>query len=430
MGSRSFGFRGSGRARGRPARSATPSRMATARPPPWHRPLKHDAYGEINSSVIVFQNAISLHCKMVAGAVLLGDGTFLCRLLTRPRKVSKIFGVVFSITYHGSKSRVSFTCQMRRCRDSVDRLWNAPGMRWDQCLREAAFKHYLRRLEPHVLAMFNNKNEFNKQCRALGVPMPTPIDLLEGLPHGVDLFVKPNSGTFGRGVRAFSWRDGKLVNAVDHEEIIDEDVLVAELRGQDVVVEERLFNHQSIIELVGANANALCTFRVLTVADASMKAVHCVACLLRLSTRDDVAYDNSSGSNGIGEHKGYNVFVNCDWHGGRLTGDAYNRLGFKIAKHPITGATFDGHAIPKLPEVVQCACQWHIPVAKRVFVAPVRVVAWDVALTDSGEVRIIEVNEIGARFFQVATGGWLADAELADALKSTDSLACWIQRTI
>ena len=64
------------------------------------------------------------------------------------------------------------------------------------------------------------------------------------------------------------------------------------------------------------------------------------------------------------------------------------------------------------------------------FVAPVRVVAQDVALTDSGEVRIIEVNEIGARFFQVATGGWLADAELADALKSTDSLACWIQRTI
>ena len=234
-------------------------RMATARPPPWHRPLKHDAYGEINSSVLVFQNALSLHFKMLAGAVLLGDGTFLYRLLTRPRKVSKIFGVVFSITYHGSKSRVSFTCRMRRCRDSVDRLWNAPGMRWDQCLREAAFKHYLRRLEPHVLAMFNNKNEFNKQCRALGVPMPTPIDLLEGLPHGVDLFVKPNSGTFGRGVRAFSWRDGKLVNAVDHEEIIDEDVLVSELRGQDVGVEERLFNHQSIIELdpsVSASTNA------------------------------------------------------------------------------------------------------------------------------------------------------------------------------
>ena len=75
----------------------------------------------------------------------------------------------------------------------------------------------------------------------------------------------------GLGVRAVSWRDGKLVNAVDHEEIIDEEFLVAELRGQDVVVEERLFNHQSIIELVGANANALCTFRVLTVADASTR---------------------------------------------------------------------------------------------------------------------------------------------------------------
>ena len=98
----------------------------------------------------------------------------------------------------------------------------------------------------------------------------------------------------------------------------------------------------------------------------------------------------------------------------------------------VTGVALDGYALPQMDQVVKCACEWHAPVATQVFRAPLRLIAWDVALVASGDVKVIEVNEVGARFFQLATGGWRADATVDEIVRAAAAEAPavdrWLQR--
>ena len=353
--------------------------------------------------------------KMVAGALYNMDSDFLLKLLRRPTRVIRIFGVAFLPAIHNDPT-VSFAERMRRRSDTTCKLWEGTSdgrkIDWSRTYNSFMFCDYLRHLPPKVLDLFNNKNLFNQMAAKLGLPMPTPLAVhsLSALPLGVDgIIVKPNDGMFGMNVQLYKWRlDGRtLFNALTNENVLHPAKLLAELvaLGDSVVVEERLVNHASISSIVGADCNALCTFRVTTVADIDLQNIHCLVCILRLCVRSDTAADNGA------------IFIDCDHRNGKLRGSAYDVLGHAHVAHPLTGTPLDGHEIAELPRVVQTACEWHERVALEIFSAPLRVFAWDVALTKSG-VKIIEVNEIGAQVFQLASGPWLADATFSDIVRN------------
>lgn len=226
-----------------------------------------------------------------------------------------------------------------------------------------------------------NKDEFIKRCRANGLQVPedhlihkagTPFEATE-LPK-CDLFIKTLRGNGGTGAEAWLYTPDDQYRSLLDGEVVNRGELLERIkqRQEDIIVQARLVNHESIREL---SNGALCTLRILTLLTekGTYEATHAG---LRMAVGANRLVDNS--------HAG-GIIAAVEMVSGRL-GPATD-IGLRpevgwCTHHPDTGAAIEGRMLHYWPETIDLACRAHAAFAPRVFVG------WDIAITSAGPVLI------------------------------------------
>lgn len=175
------------------------------------------------------------------------------------------------------------------------------------------------------------------------------------------VFAKPSKGAEGKGVT-------RLV-VTDVEETIQYCI-----DNQLDTIEEPIIQHPDMNKLY---PDAINTVRLITfIKDDEVKVL---GATLRIGNG---GYVDNAGSGGI--------FASIDIKTGKLDSVAFDKVGNKLDKHPITNQGIEGFRIPLWSEVLGM-CN------KAAFEIPdVRTVGWDVALTEEGPV-LIEGNDRWSR---------------------------------
>lgn len=250
---------------------------------------------------------------------------------------------------------------------------------------------HLRRLysSSETTEALRNKAEFARFCAShglaavpvLAVAQDGLIRRLDGgeglLPHR-DLFLKPISGSGGRG--AAVWRHRGHGSYESGGEVLGEAALVERLRALSGdgswVVRLWVSNHPDLTRL---SPNALSTVRVLTCLDerGEPEVTHAV---LRMARRPDAVVDNFHAG-GIAAPVALPTGVL-----GSATDTGLARDSRFLDVHPQTGAPIRGAAVPHWHDVLDLARRAHA--AFRDHVA----IGWDIAVLDDGP-ALVEGNK-------------------------------------
>lgn len=226
-----------------------------------------------------------------------------------------------------------------------------------------------------------NKKNFIERCRANDLPVPE-IQLIHKAGRSFetsdlppcDIFIKTVRGAGGTGAEAWQYMpDDSYRSILDGERVGRGDLLDRiKRRDQDVIIQARLLNHESLRDL---SNGALATLRILTLLNetGTYEATHAG---LRMAIGANRLVDNS--------HAG-GIIAAVEMKSGKL-GPATDiglrpDIGWRT-HHPDTGALIDGRVLPFWPETVALACRAHAAFAPRV------IVGWDIAITTNGPVLI------------------------------------------
>lgn len=175
------------------------------------------------------------------------------------------------------------------------------------------------------------------------------------------VFAKPSKGAEGKGVT-------RLVVS-DVEETIQYCI-----DNQLDTIEEPIIQHSDMNKLY---PDAINTVRLITfIKDNEVKIL---GATLRIGNG---GYVDNAGSGGI--------FASIDINTGELDSVAFDKVGNKLNKHPITGTKIEGFQIPLWSEVIDICKEAALKIPD------VRTVGWDVALTEEGPV-LIEGNDRWSR---------------------------------
>lgn len=164
--------------------------------------------------------------------------------------------------------------------------------------------------------------------------------------------------------------EGKNIIFVDESSISSLPEILQDF-GSDYVVQEVLKNHPSF---AAPHPGSLQTLRIVTMC--YKEEVRLIATILRMATSGRV--DNWSQG-------GFACAVNRD---GTLNEFACDEHGHRIARHP-GGLIFKGHKLYKASECMDKALEMHATVPFQKFIA------WDITVTDSGDIVLIEINSPG-----------------------------------
>jgi hypothetical protein len=260
------------------------------------------------------------------------------------------------------------------------------------------------RLNPRdLIGLTEDKAFFYPYCEAVGIPVPAlfavigrggswrrggvPLEgasacaryLAEAAPDA--FVVKPAAGVYGEGVAVFRrGPDGFIDHAgrsVSAEELCQ--ARFDDPKYDRFVVQERLTNHQAIVELTGCSY--LQTVRIATLVDPK-GAPHVLYAEWKLIGGDSHTDNFSYGRSG-------NFTANLDHETGALGPAmtlAADGVGSRtVPEHPKTGARLVGFRMPGWPELLdlvrRCALLF----------LPLRTVGWDIGLTPRGPV-VVEGN--------------------------------------
>ena len=167
----------------------------------------------------------------------------------------------------------------------------------------------------------------------------------------------------GRDVRLIEVQDGRDVRK--NEKL--QDVLTS--MGKNFVVQERLRAHSAFAALYAGSIN---TLRVVSY---QTKSGYKVAPIIIRIGKDGYV-DNA--------HQG-GMFVGVTPEG-KLLKEAVTEFQQRYTEHPITGVTFEGYVLPKVPEIIQCAIEMHKNYPS------MRFISWDFTVDQDENIVLIEAN--------------------------------------
>ncbi|MGH7787325.1 MAG: sugar-transfer associated ATP-grasp domain-containing protein [Candidatus Binatia bacterium] len=236
-----------------------------------------------------------------------------------------------------------------------------------------------------------NKALFARRCREHGVPAIPALFVVEagrltrldadepGLPRR-DLFLKPLSGSGGRGAAVWTYvGDGQYRNVRAGVKSAAELVahLVALSQEQGAYVGRLLVRNHPLLEEV--SPGALSSVRVVTCLDEAGRpeVTHAV---LRMARTPGTVVDNFHAG-GIAASVGLDSGVL-----GRATDTGLSRRSRWWATHPVSGAAILGREVPMWDQVLDAARRAHAAFADQI------VVGWDVAVLEDGP-ALIEGNK-------------------------------------
>lgn len=229
---------------------------------------------------------------------------------------------------------------------------------------------------PEYRKYFMNKGLFNKTFKefvhrdSIYVTETSFERFLEFTEKHPRFFAKPTLGMKGRGAQIIQINN----NEKEVYEILKEDQFMAE---------ELVQQHPEIAKF---NPDALNTLRVVTLLTADNTPIITYAGI-RFGREGSVVDNVSTG--------GMTTSINIKT--GEISTDGINMYGQRILKHPDTGLVFKGFQIPHWEEIITT-----VKAASKV-VPQVRNIGWDVAVTNDGQIELIEGNSQPAfRIMQIA----------------------------
>ncbi len=219
--------------------------------------------------------------------------------------------------------------------------------------------------------------------------------LADRIPHNDSIFIKKTCGSYG----------GDRVFKIYKHQILEDDYDITKLYNE-VIHSEYLFqekvNQNGVLDSI--NSSCLNTIRIDTFIDSEQK-VEVISAYLRTSLNGLHVDNISSGG----------CLIPIDMNSGKLLKYGYPFLitqGVKTyTKHPITNIVFENLNIPYFNEVKALVCQ----VAK--FIPGLRLVGWDVAISDSGPVLIEGNSFYDASGGDLGYGGYLRHPVFRKALQ-------------
>lgn len=254
-----------------------------------------------------------------------------------------------------------------------------------------------------LISLTEDKSVFDAYCSARGIPVPRhfatlgrqtaesqggPLlttreewlsDIVPRLPHS--FITKPALGVYGEGVTLWT-RAG--VKFCDHKQrLLSAEALYEQCccdpKYDRYVVQKRLINHPSLVELTGSSS--LQTVRLVTLIDSGGQA-KCLYAEWKLVVGDNVTDNFSGGRSG---NLAASVAL-ADGAVGPVQAPAPNGIGFcQLRCYPGSGARLEGFRLPDWESVVELALR-----AAQLFL-PLRTIGWDIGLTPDGPV-IVEGN--------------------------------------
>lgn len=214
----------------------------------------------------------------------------------------------------------------------------------------------------HIL---ENKSHFNKffssfvQREWLLSSESTPAQIADFIRSHGEVIIKP-----------FDAMEGEGIYKLNVSSISDINVEAENLSKQDVMIEEILVQHPAMV----FGNTSVNTIRVHTILDRNGKG-HVLSCVLRAGVGDSVVDNYCSGG----------VIYPVDVEQGIVSGKGKSRTGDNHITHPHTNIVMLGYEIPN----------WSILLSETIKAAErlpnLRLVGWDVAITESG-IALIEGN--------------------------------------
>ena len=250
-------------------------------------------------------------------------------------------------------------------------------------------------------ALLEDKEVFYRHCESVGVPVPRVVAFLSRgaarAPHSVsplsgedlrtilrehdgeELILKPVDGVYGDGIRVFKVSGEHLMEA---DSPLTVKMLINSLAtGRRYTLQRRLYNHQDLRTRTG-----LKTLQTLRIATGLPGGPTERAQLLSVSWRSVVT--NTPNDNFNYGRTG-NLRIKVDPETGtmmRAIRAAPSGIGVTdVTCHPCTGQKLVGHRLPAWAETRRVISE------SAALFYPIRLVGWDVAITDSGPV-IVEGN--------------------------------------
>ena len=219
------------------------------------------------------------------------------------------------------------------------------------------------------------------------------------IPFNDSIFIKKTCGTYG----------GDQVYKIYKHQILEEDYDITDLY-KNVIHSEYLFqekvNQHSVLESV--NSSCLNTIRIDTFIDSEQKA-ETISAYLRTSL-NGLHVDNIA----LG-----GCLIPIDMNSGKLSKYGYpslNIYGVKLlTKHPVSKIVFETIDIPYFNEVKALVCQ----VAK--YLPNLRLIGWDVAVSDSGPVLIEGNSYYDMSGGDLAYGGYRRNPVFIKALNEMNN---------
>lgn len=316
------------------------------------------------------------------------------------------------------------------------RLWGVldPTLSAKQRKRYVSKRHFMQfqaRTSPKShAALLEDKEVFYRYAAAIGMPIPSTVGFLSchhsrstaqvtpeqhhaALEHAITaqegraLLLKPTNGVYGQGLRSFQVQDGQLH---EHGEPVTLSALMQSLPERSRhVLQERLRNHPTLQALTGVST--LQTLRVVT----GLPPYPCARATVLSAAWRSVVEDTLADNFDYGRSGNLRARVDCET-GQILQVVRAARTGFgleDVRHHPNTDAELVGQTLPDWPQVIELLSTF------APLFYPIRLVGWDVALTDKGP-RVLEGNfwfDPGDN----ATGGVQPLIERFNALKATSS---------
>lgn len=139
----------------------------------------------------------------------------------------------------------------------------------------------------------------------------------------------------------------------------------------DILIQRELFQHA---DLAAFNPTSVNTLRLYSVLDKTGK-TKVYSSVLRVGVGDTRVDNYSSGGISCGIDQN-----------GTLRKYGYYKSGERTDKHPVSGIVFNGYVIPSYDKAVDLVKKAHP------MVPHFRSVSWDIAITNTGDVILIEAN--------------------------------------
>ena len=238
---------------------------------------------------------------------------------------------------------------------------------------------------PYYLPVLEDKYLCDRFLRSFGFPLAESIGLLENgiitwiperkaesiegiVHHSINCYCKLILGWGGNRVYKLEICDGLLTI---NNKVSDLEELKSLTNKGIYILQKTVVQHAEMNRL---NPSCVNTVRIITIHDG--QTVHALGSFLRIGIGDSHVDNISSGNLACGIHEDGSLY--------KTATDAYFEKGW-LTSHPTTNTTFATFTIPYYKEALELARQMHK--AFHCFF----IVAWDIAITETGPV-VIEAN--------------------------------------